>query len=241
MSLTREDLENGLMRQLFSRSRHTLRCLTEAELEASIRCVLSAHAPHADVWVFGYGSLVWNPLFHHVERRTATLRGFHRRFCLWSLMGRGTPENPGLVLGLDRGGICRGIAYRIAGKHAAEELRLLWRREMLVASYCPRWVKLETAAHGAPKGHRVAVRALAFVVNRAHPNYAGRLPADAVVKSLASACGHIGPAADYLFKTVEALAAHGIHDAHLEELRGRIAAAEPGEARTSAATISRAA
>jgi cation transport protein ChaC len=218
MSLTREDLENGLLRRLFSESSQKVHCLTDEELDASIRCILSAHGPGEDVWVFGYGSLVWNPLFHYIERRTATLRGFHRRFCLWSMMGRGTPENPGLVLGLDHGGACRGVAYRIGAKQAAAELRLLWRREMVVASYCPRWVRVDTIPHAAPKGHSAEVRALAFVVNREHPNYAGRLPAEAVVESLASAHGHIGRCADYFVKTVEALAEHGIDDPHLREL-----------------------
>jgi cation transport protein ChaC len=226
MSLTREDLENGLMRRLFSASGSGTRCLSEEELDASIRCILSAHAPGEDVWVFGYGSLIWNPIFHYVERRTATLQGYHRRFCLWSKMGRGTPENPGLVLGLDRGGRCRGVAYRIAGHHAADELRLLWQREMVVGSYCPRWMRVETTPHGAPRGTREEVRALAFLVNREHPSYAGRLPNETVATALATASGHIGPAAEYLLKTVEALAAQGIRDMHLETLRDRMLAHE---------------
>lgn len=224
MSLTREDLENGLMQRLFSECRGGPRCLSDEELDASIRCVLAGHAPGEDIWVFGYGSLVWNPIFHFRERRTATLRGYHRRFCLWSMMGRGTPENPGLVLGLDRGGVCRGVAYRIAAHHAVEELRLLWRREMVVGSYCPRWLRVDSVRHGAAAGHREDIRALAFVVNREHANYAGRLPDDRVATALATAHGHIGASADYLLKTVEGLAAHGIHDRHLAGLRDRILA-----------------
>lgn len=224
MSLTREDLENGLMQRLFSECRDGPRCLSDEELDASIRCVLAAHAPGEDVWVFGYGSLVWNPLFHFLERRTATLRGYHRRFCLWSIMGRGTPENPGLVLGLDRGGVCSGVAYRIAAHHAVAELRLLWRREMVVGSYCPRWLRVDSARHGAAAGRREEIRALAFVVNRDHANYAGRLSDERVASALATARGHIGASADYLLKTVEGLAAHGIHDRHLAGLRDRILA-----------------
>ncbi len=220
MSLTREDLENGLMQQLFSECRGGPRCLSDEELDASIRCTLAGHAPGEDIWVFGYGSLIWNPLFHYLERRTATLRGYHRRFCLWSMMGRGTPENPGLVLGLDRGGVCRGVVYRISAHHAVEELRLLWRREMVVGSYCPRWLKVEAPGHAS----REDVRALAFVVNREHCNYAGRLPDERVATALATARGHIGASAEYLMKTFEGLAAHGIHDRHLAGLRERVLA-----------------
>lgn len=224
MSLTREDLEKGLMQRLFSECRGGPRCLSDEELDASIRCTLSGHAPGEDVWVFGYGSLIWNPLFHHLERRTATLRGYHRRFCLWSMMGRGTPDNPGLVLGLDRGGVCKGVAYRIGGHHAVEELRLLWRREMVIGSYDPRWVRVEAPRHGAARGVTEEVRALAFVVNRGHANYAGRLSEERVAQALATARGHIGCSAEYLTKTFEGLAAHGIHDRHLAGLLHRVRA-----------------
>jgi cation transport protein ChaC len=223
MSLTREDLEKGLMQQLFSECSSGPRCLSDEELDASIRCTLAGHAHGQDIWVFGYGSLIWNPIFHHLERRTATLRGFHRRFCLWSVMGRGTPDNPGLVLGLDRGGVCRGVVYRIAGHHAVEELRLLWRREMVIGSYYPRWLRVEVPRHGDRPGLVEEVRALAFVVNREHANYAGRLSEERIAKALATARGHIGCSAEYLVKTFEGLAAHGIHDRHLSGLMHRIA------------------
>ena len=221
MSLTREDLENGRMRRLWSECANGPRPLSDEELDASIGCVLSGACPGADVWVFAYGSLIWNPLFHYEERRRATLRGFHRRFCLWSIMGRGSPEQPGLVLGLDRGGACCGLAYRLPAGKALNELKLLWRREMVVGSYVPRWARVETSGHGNP-GCVEELRALAFVVNHEHPNYAGRLAFDAVAGALASARGHLGSSADYLFHTVDALAAHGLRDAHLERLRDRV-------------------
>jgi cation transport protein ChaC len=214
MSLTREHLESGVMRQMLSKAGLGMRCLSDDELRASLRTVLGDHCPKCDVWVFGYGSLVWNPLFKYAERVSATLHGYHRRFCLWSTMGRGTPDNPGLVLGLDRGGRCQGVAYRLSRREAEEELFLLWRREMVVGSYCPRWVKV--------KSGRVELRTLAFIVNRAHPNYAGKLPVERVVQSLATAQGHIGRSSDYLRNTIDALAAAGLRDAHLLELRDRL-------------------
>jgi len=223
MSLTREDLKNGRMRRLWSESGAGPRPLSDEELEASIACVLSGARPGDDVWVFGYGSLVWNPLIHYAERRPATLRGFHRRFCLWSTTSRGTPDKPGLVLGLDLGGTCQGLAYRLAAGQAAPELKLLWQREMVVGSYASRWVRVEAAPCAESHGCAEELRALAFVVNRQHPNFAGKLPLDAVVTALAGAAGHIGSAADYLHHTVDALAAHGLRDGYLERLCARVA------------------
>jgi cation transport protein ChaC len=230
MSLTREDLENGRMRRLWSECESGPRPLSDEELNASIEGVLSGACPGADIWVFAYGSLIWNPLFHYDERRPATLRGFHRRFCLWSVMGRGSPEQPGLVLGLDRGGACCGLVYRLPAGKAANELRLLWRREMVVGSYVPRWARIETAS-GDGGGRCVEeLRALVFMVNHGHPNYAGRLAFDAVAHALASARGHLGSSADYLFHTVDALAAHGLRDAYLERLCERVRSRRAGPA-----------
>src|SRR5260221_12007706 len=121
MSLTRADLENGLLRATFRRFNPEVRVLSDAEQEASLREVLDRHEPGADVWLFGYGSLVWNPLVHYEQRRVARLHGFHRSFCLWSHVNRGSPQRPRLVPCLDSGGRCRGLTYRIAAHHAVDE------------------------------------------------------------------------------------------------------------------------
>src|SRR4028118_1856156 len=113
MSLTRSDLEKGRLQEMIVQSNPTVSFLSEAELQASLSNTLQQQ-PDSDVWLFAYGSLIWNPVFTFVERRMGMIYGFHRRFCLWVPAGRGTPDNPGLVLGLDRGGSCRGIAFRIA-------------------------------------------------------------------------------------------------------------------------------
>lgn len=224
MSLTREDLVNGRMRRLWSACPTGPRVLSDEELEASVAAALASARPGADLWVFAYGSLIWNPLFHYAERRRAILRGFHRRFCLWSTMGRGSPEHPGLVLGLDKGGACRGLAYRLRADQAPAELKLLWRREMVVGSYLPRWTRVETAPGADASKCAEELRALAFVVNHEHPNYTGRLALDAVAQALAGARGHLGSSADYLFHTVDALAAHGLRDGYLERVRDRVRA-----------------
>jgi cation transport protein ChaC len=216
--LTRADLEADLYRNLHRDSPLSHRVLSPEQLNASVDELLAGIDPDTDAWVFGYGSLVWNPIMHFSERRLATLRGYHRRFCLWSIMGRGTKDCPGLVLGLDRGGCCKGVAYRIPHYLAQAELRLLWRREMVLGSYAPRWVKVRDDEGGRER------RAIAFIVNREHPNYAGRLPVDMVAKTLSTACGQVGTAADYLLHTVESLITHGIRDEHLLELRDKVLA-----------------
>ena len=160
--------------------------------------------------MFAYGSLLWNPIFPIAESRTALLRGYHRRFCLWSLASRGMPHAPGLVLGLMPGGACRGVAYRLPAPAAIDELHLLWRREMVVGSYTPRWVELAT--DGRP------VVGLAFVVKRDHPQYAAGLALERQADVIATACGHLGSTRDYLERTRVALVSHGIVDPYLERL-----------------------
>jgi len=219
MSLTRTDLENDLLRETFRRVNPEVPVLSDAEQEASLREILDGREPGSDVWLFGYGSLVWNPLVHHEERRVARLHGFHRSFCLWSHVNRGSLQKPGLVLGLDSGGSCRGVVFRIAGRHAAEELRLLWRREMVLGAYAPRWATVEAGNE--------TLRAIAFFANRDHANYAGKLPLETVLKTLVSARGQLGTPAEYLLETVRGLIEHGVRDPYLLELRKRVLAMHP--------------
>lgn len=214
--LTRKDLEDDILRKSHAEFGHKLPVLSETEFNASLDRLVAAHAPGEDVWVFGYGSLIWNPLIQYVEHRLATISGFHRSFCLRSRMGRGSVDHPGLVLGLDFGGCCKGLAYRIAAHQARNELMLIWRREMVLGSYVPRWV---TARAGTTE-----LRTLAFVVNHDHPHYAGKLPLETIIEILATAHGRFGSCADYLFKTVDCLHQHGIHDARLSALRDRVKA-----------------
>lgn len=205
--LTRLDLENDVLRETLLAGPLAAQVLSIEALEASLQAALVSPHRQPDVWLFAYGSLVWNPVLDYDERCVVTVHGYHRSFCLWSRVNRGTPGQPGLVLGLDRGGRCTGVAYRIPGALAEGELRLLWRREMLLGSYMPRWVH---ATHGDR-----SFRALAFVVNRARPGYAGRLPAERIVEILRRAHGRIGSGLDYLRQTVDGLAAHGIRDPNL--------------------------
>jgi cation transport protein ChaC len=209
MVLTRDNIKSGYIRKMIEAGAGVVPFLKEEELQASRQRAMAA-APEGDIWVFGYGSLMWNPAFHHDERRIARLHGFHRRFCLWTHLGRGSPDRPGLVLGLERGGSCTGLAYRIARGAADEELDIVWRREMVSGAYSPRWVKLRVGRH--------CIAGLTFVINHHHPRYTGEIAETDIVEAIAGAAGPLGPCADYLFNTVDHLRQMGIYDAPLEHL-----------------------
>lgn len=211
--LSREDLVQGSMRDAYLKSELADLAWSDAQLNRSLQGTLRQGCDRPgrrDIWVFAYGSLIWNPLFPVAEKRIARIYGFHRAFCLWSRVGRGTRHNPGLVLGLDHGGACTGLALRIEAAHAPEELSLLWRREMVTGAYCPTWVRART-----PSG---AVDAIAFVINQRSHAYAGRLPEAAIASNIRVAAGMIGPCTEYLEKTAAGLAAHGIDDVRLARL-----------------------
>lgn len=203
---------------MLARDAPHLRLLTEAERAESLRVTL-AMRPAGDVWLFAYGSLIWNPTIRAVEQRTARIEGWHRAFCLSTIAGRGTLDLPGLVLGLDAGGHCEGLAFRLAEEDLEGELTLIWRREMVATAYVPRWVDL--LDHD---GHRFG-GAITFIIDPSGPHYAGGLAADAVIERLATAAGHLGSSAEYLFQTRDGLRAHGIPDPEMEELAAKVEAA----------------
>jgi glutathione-specific gamma-glutamylcyclotransferase len=167
-----------------------------------------------DVWIFGYGSLMWDPGFAYVEAQPALLRGYHRRFCVYSHTYRGTPERPGLVLGLDRGGACKGIAYRVPRIDVAPALHYLWEREMMNRTYHLRALTVTTQAG--------AVEAQAFVVDRTHPSYAGRLPLEETARLILQGIGARGPCRQYLENTVAELKKLGLVDGPLHRLEEKV-------------------
>ena len=216
--LNRDAIERGLLEQYARDNAHLMemRLSTEEERRASIEQMLSAAADGQDVWIFGYGSLMWNPAFHYAEERPALLRGYHRRFCFWTPLGRGTPENPGLMLGLITGGSCRGVAFRIAPDVVEQELSILWAREMMGDVYQPNWFNLRTD-HGP-------IRAIAFTLKRNHERFAGDLPVDVVIRHVATAAGRLGPCADYLVNTVHKLEETGVRRGPMHDLLNRVQA-----------------
>lgn len=219
-ALTRESILGDSLRGLITATDPAVRMLTPEEQHASLKAVLDCRPDQGDVWLFAYGSLIWNPLIAFEEKRIGTVHGHHRCFCLWSHIGRGTATKPGLVLGLERGGACRGVLYRIAESQALQELELVWRREMVTGAYLPRWVTAVTCEG--------KVSAIAFLINRRHARYAGRLPEERIISSIAEARGPLGPCATYLFNTVAHLEELGIRDRRLSRLRDRVMARMEG-------------
>lgn len=167
-------------------------------------------APGRDLWVFGYGSLMWSPGFPVAEKRVVRIYGFHRSLCISSHRYRGTPERPGLVLGLEAGGCCWGAALRADAAHAPAALAYLWEREMNTQAYRP----LELAAYGGGD----ALQVLAFVAKPGHPQYAGRLDERAAAARVAACRGECGANLDYVAETVAHLQQMGAPDRRLTRI-----------------------
>src|SRR5262245_10460801 len=172
-----------------------------------------AELSKGDLWVFGYGSLMWRPGFDFVEQVPARLIGEHRALCVYSFVHRGTPERPGLVLGLDRGGACRGIAFRVAAEKREETVAYLRAREQVTSVYreVMRSVWLENDA-------QQRVGALAYVVDRGHVQYAGRLSLADQLSHVRQGHGQSGANRDYVISTVKAIEAQGFRDTQLHRL-----------------------
>ena len=187
-----------------------------AEYAQMVAALLVEYQPE-ELWVFAYGSLIWNPEFDFLEHCPAIASGWHRAFCLRLTRWRGTREVPALMLALDRGGSCSGIAYRLPPGDRRAQLDRVVRREIDAnpPTNVPRWINVKT-----DRGH---LRALAFVADPVGPAYVGRLPLDEVADVLARAAGHWGSAAQYLFRTVSKLEEHGIRDRNLWQLQDLVA------------------
>ena len=188
-------------------------------------CVLPAPQlrtePDGAIWVFGYGSLMWRPGFAWLERRIATVHGYHRAFCVYSHWHRGTPERPGLVLGLAPGGACRGAAYRVAASDAGAVVAYLDERERVTDIYNRHWVTAR-----APEG---TATALTYVPRpKSHVQYADRLAPETAAAIIARGVGNSGPGWEYLENTVAHLLEEGIHDPRLLDIRDRVRALRSG-------------
>ncbi len=209
--LSRDMLESGLVQKLaLDRDGKNSSVLSEDELIASRRNYIIDNYRGPDIWVFGYGSLIWNPLIAYEEKQFGHIYGYHKRFCLWTRLGRGSPEDPGLVLALDKGGSVKGVVFRISAKHAAREMDILWRREMVNNSYEPKWLNVHTDT-GVKK-------ALSFVIRHDSPGFAERMSDEATAKIIARAKGFLGPCYQYLFETADALTNAGMGDPKLNQL-----------------------
>ena len=213
----RSVLERDGVRQAVRDAGHGHLLMSDEAVAYSLALTLATHPKGKPIWVFGYGSLIWNPLMEYAERRPARVCGYHRGFYIWSKINRGTPEVPGLVLALNNGGSCQGVAYRMHEDKFEAELALLWRREMVAGTYMPKWINADIGGD--------TVRAIAFVVNRAKPGYAGRLDDAQIVSIALRAHGAYGSCAEYLVNTATSLEVAGIADARLSRLAKLVSAA----------------
>ncbi len=223
LALTRAALQDGALARLVAEGHPELRLLSEAQRDQSLRDILAQRPDHGEgIWLFAYGSLIWNPLITFSERRVARIDGWHRAFCLSTPIGRGTRDYPGLVLGLDRGGSCTGVVLRIPEHALEEELALVWRREMLSGAYQPRWLAVSDPDRPeAPFGS-----AIAFTIDPSSHAYARDLTEAQTVRRLATARGQLGSAAEYLFRTRDGLRGLGVHDALVERLADAVLRAQ---------------
>lgn len=191
---------------------------TDVEYDEWVGRIVKAQlAPSIPTQLFAYGSLIWKPEIEHVGEQVGVARGWHRAFCFRIERFRGTAEQPGLMMALDRGGQCTGVLYELPPGNLEEQFGRLFRREFTYkpANSIPRWITVDT-----PSG---SVKALTFVMNRASPLYAGRLSPEEVADVLSRACGHWGSGAEYLLNTVTHLEARGIADGSLWRLQRLVA------------------
>ena len=197
--------------------------ISAEEREASRRAILSSHMPGTDLWIFGYGSLMWNPALNVTESRKAQVKGWTRSFCLQLIIGRAMPDAPGLMLAIEPGAALTGVAHRIDSDAVEAETEVLWMREMMSGAYTPVWVTAET--DNGP------VAAVTFAINKAHNRYSGELDIAEQARRIAKAEGQAGNNRDYLYRCRKELAAMSVADGYVEALFAAVCAltGEPGE------------
>ena len=212
LKITRDTIETGQLEEFLANvEKQGLLIRSSPEYRNKTRKqAISQFNQTEDIWLFAYGSLLWNPTITYKEVQVAHLFGFHRRFCLKTILGRGTPECPGLMLALDRGGSCKGVAYRISREIAEHELKIIWNREMVSNSYVAKVVRLKTKTS--------PLKAITFAMNRKDNKYSGRLSTIDTANIIARSRGPLGSSRDYLFETIDKLTEYGIMDSHLNKL-----------------------
>jgi len=216
-TLNRESLLSGEMHKLAQRRLSGMRLMNDEE-RAQLVTEAIANAPDTtDFQVFAYGSLIWNPALAFDLQTRCTIQGYHRSFCFWSKFGRGSEELPGLMMGLEQGGRCDGIAYRIPEEQLSTELDILFRREMLSFIYKPTWIKATPVDKDTQ-----TINVLTFVVDTNSERFCGELAEDKLVQTLSRAEGPLGKNCDYLFQLVDHLEKLGFDDPAMTELAAKV-------------------
>jgi glutathione-specific gamma-glutamylcyclotransferase len=211
--LTREAIHSGAYLEHFE----SLPCVWKREqiLDSLAETLNRRPAGAQNVWLFAYGSLMWNPALHFDTRRVATLHGWHRAFCLRMEIGRGSPETPGRMLALRPGGHTKGVALRLCAQSLEDELKLLWTREMVLGSYRPIWAAI-TLDDG------IDTHAIAFVADESRAQFEADASVNTIAPLIAGASGAFGSNADYLMQLQSALDACGLRDPYVDALAGEV-------------------
>jgi cation transport protein ChaC len=218
MPLNRDSLSDDSFKQkMLDEAPGEMELMDADAFEASRQAILREAEETGELWVFGYGSLIWNPIIEVAESQPAKLTGYERRFCVWAPIGRGTPDCPGLWLGLDEGGSCDGQALRIDRAGWDAETLILWRREMISGVYIPVWVPVEIG--GKTRGCCV------FIANPDHDRYQAEIEWDETVAAIAQAAGSLGTCRAYLESLAEGLEKSGMSDPYIERLMADVRAA----------------
>ncbi len=212
MPLSRDSLtDDSFKQQMLDEAPGEMTLMEEGAFEASRRAILDKAQETGELWVFGYGSLIWNPIVEVAERRLARLPGHSRRFCVWAPIGRGSPDHPGLWLALDEGGDgCDGVALRLPDGKWEEETTILWRREMISGVYRPAWLMLETADGPLPS--------CVFLSNPGHDRYSAAVSHEEQVNAIATGEGSLGTCRAYLYDLADGLTRHDLSDPYIDRL-----------------------
>jgi len=210
--LTREALLNGEIERLLHSGHYGQSKMSDKQRAELVQFTLNALGSDAQLWVFGYGSLIWNPALDFEEQRRCRIKGYKKKFCFWTTLSRGTEEHPGLMMGLVKGGHCNGVAYRIEPKKAATELDILFRREMSFFVYKPTWVQARCVETNT------SFNALTFVVDPEHQRFVENLTQAEAVRTIATAEGPLGRNCDYLFQLSDKLHELGFEETELADL-----------------------
>lgn len=217
--LTRDSIRSGRYLESLELPKDLL--WSQAQIDSSLAAVISARPDIGAVWVFAYGSLMWNPLLEFDRRETATLHGWHRSFCMRSVAGRGSLDRPGRMLALEPGGTTQGVALRLAGPRRDDELRVVWTREMVSGSYRPTWAPV-TLADGT------STYAIAFVVDPTRPLFESDASVETTAPIIAGASGSFGSNADYVYQLEAALLKGGLRDPYIESLANTLRRLQEG-------------
>ncbi|KPG95478.1 calcium transporter ChaC [Pseudomonas sp. RIT-PI-q] len=208
--LTRQSLSSGAYLACFDTLPKEV-LWTRERIEQSFLATMNTRPASQGIWVFGYGSLLWNPVLEFIDQQAATLHGWHRSFCLRMIFGRGSEHAPGRMLALEPGGVTQGQAFQLHPDRADEELLLLWIREMPTGAYRPLWADV-TLDDGRE------VSAIVFVAEPDHVHYEADSTVAVIAPLVASASGQFGSNAEYVFNLATALEQRGDRDACVDAL-----------------------